>query len=258
MANSSIAIIPRKTAISEGLPRYFTGKPCKHGHIAERKLSNGECIGCRMERNRERCRTDEFRAWLREYKNRNKDVLREADRVRYRKNADLYLERSKKYRIENAGSIKSKRMEYVEKNRELLREKNKEYRKRPDVKAKRAEWARNNRRSDVGANIRNRVQRMVHKCLRGAGEQKNKALESLLGYSTSELRTHLEKQFTNGMTWDIFLTGRIHIDHIKPVSSFNITSESCDDFRACWALSNLRPLWATDNLKKGAALTTLI
>lgn len=49
MANSSIAIIPRKTAISEGLPRYFTGKPCKHGHITERKLSNGECIGCRMD-----------------------------------------------------------------------------------------------------------------------------------------------------------------------------------------------------------------
>jgi len=39
-------IIIRKEAKSLGLSRYFTGKPCKHSHISERKTSNGDCLSC--------------------------------------------------------------------------------------------------------------------------------------------------------------------------------------------------------------------
>ena len=38
--------ISRGLARERGLARYFTGKPCKHGHVAERLLSNGDCIVC--------------------------------------------------------------------------------------------------------------------------------------------------------------------------------------------------------------------
>jgi len=44
----------------------------------------------------------------------------------------------------------------------------------------------------------------------------------------------------------------MHIDHIKPVASFNYTTTECVDFKKCWALKNLQPLWATDNLSKGS------
>ena len=67
---------------------------------------------------------------------------------------------------------------------------------------------------------------------------------------------HLEKQFASGMTWKNY--GEWHIDHIVPQASFNITSSDCDDFRALWALSNLRPLWAAENIRKKDTRTHLL
>lgn len=72
--------------------------------------------------------------------------------------------------------------------------------------------------------------------------------EDVLGYSASELWLHLERQFSSDMTREAFLAGEIHIDHIVPLAHFNLST--IDGVRAAWALSNLQPLWATDNLKK--------
>lgn len=78
--------------------------------------------------------------------------------------------------------------------------------------------------------------------------------QEVLGYDLDTLKKHLEKQFTEGMTWDNYGKFGWHIDHIKPINTFNITDQYCDDFKKCWALTNLRPLWWKDNLirsKKG-------
>ena len=75
--------------------------------------------------------------------------------------------------------------------------------------------------------------------------------ETLVDYTLKELMDHLETNFLEGMSWDNY--GNWHIDHIKPVSSFNINSFDSDDFRECWELTNLQPLWAEDNLKKGSS-----
>ena len=77
-----------------------------------------------------------------------------------------------------------------------------------------------------------------------------------LGYQPDELATHLERQFTKGMGWHNM--GEWHIDHIVPVSAFELSSPSDDDFRACYALANLRPMWARENLSKGHKKTHLI
>ena len=57
--------------------------------------------------------------------------------------------------------------------------------------------------------------------------------------------------FQPGMSWDNYGKYGWHVDHRIPVSSFNIISYDCDDFRKCWALENLQPLWAIDNIRKG-------
>lgn len=67
----------------------------------------------------------------------------------------------------------------------------------------------------------------------------------LVGYSAADLRAHLEAQFEPWMAWANYGT-EWHIDHIRPISSFSLPSE----VRACWALSNLRPLSAAANLAK--------
>jgi hypothetical protein len=72
----------------------------------------------------------------------------------------------------------------------------------------------------------------------------------LLPFDLRDLGPHLERQFVGGMNWDRFFSGEIHIDHIVPISDFNITSVDCPEFRACWSLANLRPIWANDNLRK--------
>lgn len=78
--------------------------------------------------------------------------------------------------------------------------------------------------------------------------KKSARLESILGYSISDLMVHLERQFVDGMAWDNY--GQWHIDHIVPVASFQYESYDSEEFRRCWGLPNLRPLWAAENLGK--------
>ena len=72
--------------------------------------------------------------------------------------------------------------------------------------------------------------------------------ESLVGFTISDLMTHLERQFMKGMTWEN--RGEWHIDHIRPLSSFSFETAECPAFKEAWSLTNLRPLWRDDNLKK--------
>lgn len=80
-------------------------------------------------------------------------------------------------------------------------------------------------------------------------DKNNSRLFDLLDYSLEDLMSHLESQFQDGMAWSNH--GEWHIDHIRPVCSFNFTSKNDKEFKECWALSNLQPLWAKDNLSKG-------
>lgn len=76
--------------------------------------------------------------------------------------------------------------------------------------------------------------------------------EDLVEYTLEELKDRLESLFTEGMSWENYGKTGWTIDHIRPVESFNITSEECEDFKECWKLENLQPLWHEDNSRKGA------
>jgi hypothetical protein len=72
----------------------------------------------------------------------------------------------------------------------------------------------------------------------------------ILGYGVEELKAHIERQFLKGMTWGNI--DRWHLDHIVPAASFNFSSYEDEEFKACWALTNLRPLWSEENQRKSA------
>ena len=95
-----------------------------------------------------------------------------------------------------------------------------------------------------------RIHRSIGSRLRGMLESKSESTFTLVGYSRSELVAHLEKQFKNGMGWHNF--GEWHIDHIVPLSSFSIANEHDPNLKSAWCLSNLRPIWAQENLRKSA------
>jgi ribosomal protein L40E len=71
-----------------------------------------------------------------------------------------------------------------------------------------------------------------------------------LGCSISEFKNHIESKFTSGMNWNNWSRTGWHIDHIKPLASFDLTDPS-QLSKACH-YSNLQPLWARDNLIKGS------
>jgi hypothetical protein len=74
--------------------------------------------------------------------------------------------------------------------------------------------------------------------------------EALVGYTAEQLKIHIENLFTDGMTWEKYLSGDIQLDHKIPLAVFKFTSADDRPFKAAWSLKNLQPLWAKDNLVK--------
>lgn len=85
------------------------------------------------------------------------------------------------------------------------------------------------------------------------GSKRGRRTFELLNYTAEDLIAHIEAQFEPGMTWDNY--GPVwHIDHIDPLSAHNYETPDHIDFSRAWSLTNLRPLWAKDNLEKHAKL----
>ena len=96
-------------------------------------------------------------------------------------------------------------------------------------------------------NLNLRMSRAFRRSLNG--QKGGRPWESLVSYSLDDLINHLERHFLLGMTWENY--GEWHVDHKIPMAVFNFEKPEDVDFKRCWALSNLCPLWAKDNLKKG-------
>lgn len=158
-------------------------------------------------------------------------------RATWKKNKHKHLEHN---RLNNKA--------WYEKNRDLKKFKNKQWRlDNPEaVRTYHREYERVKRQDPIY-----RLNQAVSSALRRAISDKGgRKWQTVLGYSTADLKAHLEKQFKGGISWDNY--GDWHIDHIRPISSFDFTKRG--DFKMCWALSNLQPLWAKDNISKGAKL----
>ena len=74
----------------------------------------------------------------------------------------------------------------------------------------------------------------------------------VLGYTVFDLMAHLEKLFQSGMSWGNYGKKGWEIDHIIPLAKFDYNSINDPEFKKCWALENLQPLWASDNVRKWA------
>lgn len=188
----------------------------------------------RLERKRQHYQEnrDRITASVRSYYEANAEAQREAARKRYWRNRDRYVKRSREYHAAHRDRLNARKRE---RSREVFR----------------AKYG-----SDDFFTLRHRMRALLRRSLNAP--RGGKRLEQVLGYSLEELREHLERQFTKGMNWERFMKGEIHVDHIVPISAFNPTSIDSDEFRACWALANLRPVWAAENLSKGAKIQTLL
>lgn len=95
--------------------------------------------------------------------------------------------------------------------------------------------------------LHNSVAARIRRTIKGGkGGQR---LRSIVGYTGRQLMVHLEGQFRDGMNWENY--GKWEIDHRRPICSFRYKTVNDIEFRDCWALENLQPLWRKENRSKG-------
>jgi len=82
------------------------------------------------------------------------------------------------------------------------------------------------------------------------GQEKHRKTMEYVGCDAEALREYLESKFLDGMTWEN--KHEFHIDHIRPCASFDLDNEV--ERHKCFHYTNLQPLWAADNLSKGATV----
>jgi hypothetical protein len=100
--------------------------------------------------------------------------------------------------------------------------------------------------------LRARVRCLIYNSLKKRGYKKDSTTQEILGCTVLEFKRHIERQFLPGMSWD--LRGAIHIDHIVPSSSAETEAEVI----ALSHFTNLRPMWAAENMRKSDSITHLI
>jgi hypothetical protein len=189
----------------------------------------------------------------------NKDKCMAAHRKYYEKNREANLIKFKAYRDRTKEErLPERRKWWSENSKKMSEERKAAYAANPDkYRKQKLDWYyanhEKNKKSmtDKYANdprhkISARVRVGIYKSIK-----ENKAgrhWESLVDYTLGDLMKHLSKQFQPGMSWDNM--GEWHIDHIIPITAFSFSKSEDLHFQEAWALKNLRPLWAVDNLKK--------
>ncbi len=157
---------------------------------------------------------------------------------RYNKNEGVRIKSaisSKKYRIQNLERCINNCNNYYKQHRKELINK--------------AIQTNYKKRQTIRGQIDHRMSITIRQSL--TKEIKNgRTWKQFVNYTTKELKEHLEKTMTPFMTWDLFMKGRIHIDHIMPKSSFIYSTPEDREFKKCWALDNLQLLWALENWRK--------
>lgn len=164
----------------------------------------------------------------------------------YELHGDKIRASNTKYRIENPDKVKEVKQRIYERDKERILKVNKLYRE--NNRDKRNEYVRNRKKNDPIFKLKHTMNNRLLLFLKVKSiTKKNKTFE-IVGCTPEKLKSHLESQFVNGMSWDNM--GQWHIDHIIPLSSVNTEEEI---LKLCH-YSNLQPLWAIDNMKKGSKL----
>jgi len=164
---------------------------------------------------------------------------REKKKEYYHKNIEKILEQRKQWRRDNPEKMKKNNIEYSKSHKEEIREQQRAY-------------LYNRRKVDLKYNLGKKISRAISHSLK---EGKNGRTWTLLvNYTCDDLIERLKNTMPKGYAWQDFLEGRLHIDHIIPISVFNYTKPEHEDFKRCWAMSNLRLLPAKENISKSDKL----
>ena len=279
-----IEIISRKEAKEKGLKRYFTGIPCKDGHIAERYTKWGHCSECkrllRRKNRRDKGKNPAFHKYRPRFKlicyGCNKEIIRQGQKlisgalvcmisdtykernycstrcqqVWYRETGKKNEAKRRRY-AENPAErdkLKAKAKIWREENKGKKKEMDKQYYKnnREKVNAYKRNWGKNRRDTDYEWRLTSSLRWRLWYAL--SGRLKTAHTLEFLGSEISEVVVHLEEQFQEGMSWDNYKHEGWQVDHIRPCNSFDLNE--VDQQFVCFNWRNLQPMWGVENMSK--------
>lgn len=259
--------ICNKCTLKKNVDCFFKSSSAKDGY-------NTICKECRKKVNAKYYNKNIEK--IKKYRESKKDLNKVYMKDYYKKN----ISKRKEYEQKNAELLKQKRKEYYEKNKEIIiesakkrkiqnlekiRDYNKQYRKNnsDSEKIRWKEYYENDKKELINKSVINSlekrkkypIERLKHNVRSRLREylykkdipKQNKTFD-IVGCSPLFLKEHLENKFTEGMSWENY--GKWHIDHIVPLSSAKTEEEL---YKLCH-FTNLQPMWALDNIKKGSKI----
>jgi hypothetical protein len=216
------------------------------------------------------------------YRTECKSCIKANRKTYYVKNKDIRQEYSAQYYKNNAEDLKSKQKDYYVLNREAKLEKDRIYNalhkkerqaydkeyyllNKQEILEYQKEYLKNKRSKNPSFRLRCNISRLINTMIKSNnGSKAGKSIKDFLNYSIDRLKEHLEKQFESWMNWENYgaynaktwndndsSTWTWQLDHIIPQSNLPYSSMEDDNFNKCWALENLRPLSAKQNLLDG-------
>ena len=178
-----------------------------------------------------------------EYKKNNEEKIRQLRKDYFQKNKQSLLEKKQIWRKNNPEKYKKQVKDYWDKVKVFQTEKKKIWIN--NNRKKYNDYWNNRKEEEPEFKLLTNMRSRLSKYLKKLNISKTNKTFDIVGCTPQELKEHLEKQFSNGMTWE----NRVewHIDHIIPLSSAKTEEEL---YKLCH-YTNLQPLWAIENMKKG-------
>jgi hypothetical protein len=191
-------------------------------------------------------KAEQKRIYMREYARQRRaadpaflEKCREHGRKSREKRIDRALQENAQWKANNKDKISEYNKNYSKQNLEK-------------INCKRSEVNKVKRKTDpvfvIKARLRNRVWSMLR------NKKKSATTEKMLGCSYEFFKTYIEQKFPENMGWHNM--GEWHIDHIKPLASFDLNN--VEEQAIAFHYTNHQPLWAKDNIAKGAKIIEVI
>ena len=245
MAEAQHTEIGALTKTCTGCHRTLSASLEFFGHHSSGKYGlQSACRECNRAAKLAYYRSDKGREAKRAYTEKNRGAIRAYNKSRPPLTAEQLSEATRRA------------SKWARENRDKVRARIKKWLNTPEGKIKSrlycARYQARRLQRDGEYALRKRTSRAIWTALRqGRAEAKGRWWEAACGYSLEQLREHLEKRFTAGMTWSNYGT-YWEIDHVRPISGFIVPSINCAAFKEAWGLDNLRPLTKRENRLKGA------
>jgi hypothetical protein len=195
-----------------------------------------------------------MKQYNKKYNEEHKEDLRDYW-IKWRKdNSERHNEYNKQWAKNNPEKIREKNRIYCQNNIERIKKYFREYNINnwESIKINKRQYIAKRRRTDIKFNLNSKVSRAIFHALKS--NKNSRHWETLVGYTLQDLLNHLQKTIPQGYTWQDYIQGKLHIDHIIPISVFNFTKPEHLDFKRCWDLNNLRLLPKEENLRKSNKL----